>query len=245
MSVALQAALVSLGTAVLVVILTYAAQSRYPIVRQAAQLLESIMAASRTQDAMAPAQLVAGGGGGTGATTLAWLTLAALPSWSQQGTALPDGNMDPQQYNDCGEADIAMVVAAATGVSISPGSVRSSIAGIGRSGLTTGDDLVQMFEYYNCAAHLETPDAGGAWLLITAVTAAHRPVIMLGTWPTPGPLHWLLATGVAAGRISYINPWGGVRSWIDQATFTSCYKGSLVVGDTHLLYDMHGHSQAH
>jgi hypothetical protein len=244
MNSALQAALISLATAAGVLILTYGAQSRNPIVRQAAQLLESIVAASRSPGALQPAQLAAGGGG-TGATTRPWLTLAALPAWTQQGVALPDGNMDPQQYNDCGEANIAMVVAAAAGVSLSPGSVRSSIAGTGRSGLTTGDDLVQMFEYYNCAAHVETPDAAGAWSVITAVTAAHRPVIMLGTWPTPGPLHWLLATGVAGGRVSYINPWGGVRSWIDQPTFASCYAGSLVVGDTHLLFDMHGHAQAH
>jgi len=244
MSQALDSALIALGTAAGVVLLTYLAQSRNPAVRQAAQILESILQASRTTTALVPAQL-ATGGGGVAATTRPWLTLAALPAWIQQGVPLPDGQMDPQQYNDCGETCLAMIIAACTGVSLSPGSVRSSIAGTGRSGLTTGDDLVQMSEYYNLAAHVETPDAAGAWAVITAVTAAHRPVVMLGTWPTPGPLHWMLATGISGGRISYINPWGGIRSWIDQPTFTAAYAGQLVVGDTHLLFDMHGHAQAH
>jgi hypothetical protein len=169
--------------------------------------------------------------------------LTALPAWCQNTILLPDGAHDPQAANDCGETCVAAIVACVHGVPISPGSVRAALGGPGRPGITNGSDLVQALAYYNVAAHLETP--GGQELIgrISALAASGQPSICLGTWPTPGKaLHWMLTT--AGGPMwSYVNPWGGKRSWLSWDDVLALYAGELVVADAQLHYDMRNHAQ--
>jgi Papain-like cysteine protease AvrRpt2 len=182
------------------------------------------------------------GGASMATTTQPWLTLDALPAWSQRQAILPDGNLDPQAYNDCGETCCSMVIASVHGCPVNPGSVRASIGGPSRSGLTTCTDLVQAFAYYHVDASCQSDRAAVAWKSIQAILATERPAIMLGTWPTPGGfLHWMIATAIEGTTIHYINPWGGVRSTLSQVEFNRLFAGSVVAVGAHLHYDMSQH----
>lgn len=191
---------------------------------------------------MPVAAVVTGGGVPVAASARPWLTLDALPAWSQRQAILPDGNLDPQAYNDCGETCVSMIVASVHGCPINPGSVRASIGGPSRGGLTSCLDLIQACAYYHLAAHCQSDLARLSWQNIMAVLASQRPVIMLGTWETPGgALHWLIATHIENDAIHYINPWGGVRSYMTHVQFNQLYANSCVVIDGHLHYDMSQH----
>lgn len=168
------------------------------------------------------------------------LTLDALPTWQQTMITLPDGTQPQARYNDCGETCVAMITAAVDGAPVGPDSVRANLrADADGQALTTARDLVAGLAFYSVRAHVETLAAAAAWALIEHVTVGARPVIMLGTWPTPGgALHWMIAISVAGDRLNYINPWSGAKSWIDQEQFTADYEGDLVVVDQHCHYDM-------
>jgi hypothetical protein len=188
--------------------------------------------------------VLSGGGGAVALQTgKAFLPLSALPAWGQLSGLLPDGQPDPQQFNDCGETCVSMVVASVHGCPVNPGSVRAAVGGPLRSGLTTGDDLVKMLAYYNVSAHLEVPGKAGVQGTLTGIAGAQRPAIVLGTWPTPGgALHWMVSTGVVE-RWSYINPWGGVHSFLEWDSMVALYAGQVVVVDSRLVYDMASHLQ--
>src|SRR5712692_1871161 len=120
---------------------------------------------------------------------------SALPVWRQSLIMLPNGVEDAQWFNDCGETCLAMALAAIRGTPVSPASIRANLGGPGRSGITSGNDLVAMARYYHLPAHVENapPAALQAWLTTNA--KLQRPSIVLGTWPTPGNvLHWMLTT---------------------------------------------------
>jgi hypothetical protein len=151
---------------------------------------------------------------------------------------LPDGQKDPEWFNDCGETCVAMVVSAVHGTPISPASVRANIGGPQRPGLTDGVALRDALAFYNVAAHVETVGASAFPSLISHCCANAWPTIVLGTWPTPGKvLHWMLTTS-AAGKWSYINPWSGQRSFLAWCAAVGMYAGIVVVADAHLHYDM-------
>lgn len=171
------------------------------------------------------------------------LGLTALPAWSQNAIVLPDGQPDPQHFNDCGETCVAAIVACTHGTPISPASVRAALGGPARSGITNGHDLVTALAYYSTASHLETLPAQQLPMRITALCAAGQTSIVLGTWPTPGKaLHWMLS--VTGGPFwTYINPWGGVRSWLAWDDVLRLYAGELVVSDAHCNYNMRDHPQ--
>jgi hypothetical protein len=171
-----------------------------------------------------------------------WLPLSALPAWSQRQAILPDGALDPQAYNDCGETCCSMIIAGVHGCPVNPGSIRASLGGPSRSGLTTCLDLIQALANYNVASSCESERASLAWQSMKTLLAMDRPAIMLGTWPTPGgALHWMVATAIVGAEIHYINPWGGVRSTLSQQAFNLLYAGSVVAVAGHIHYDMSSH----
>lgn len=174
-------------------------------------------------------------------TILPWLTTAALPAWNQQIIERSDGSLAPGRYNECGETAVSSIVAAVWGVPVNPDAVRTLAGGPARGPLTTNDDLAAMLRSCNVASRSAQYPADQAWTQIETATADDRPVVMLGYWPTPGgALHWLVATSVGAGKVSYNNPWNGARSWIPQADFLRLYAGQLVIVSSHLHHNAAG-----
>ncbi|HEV2461072.1 MAG TPA: hypothetical protein VGS80_22195 [Ktedonobacterales bacterium] len=150
----------------------------------------------------------------------------------------PDGSAALQRYNECGETLVASVVAAVWGVSASPDAFRAAVHGPAGSALTTAGDLVAMLAYANVLGTAHSGSVGELRLVVEAVTRDDRGVLLLGTWPTPGnALHWLLATGSDAGRLEYLNPWGGVRSWLLWPDVAPLFAGSWVQVAAHYHVD--------
>lgn len=177
-------------------------------------------------------------------SVLPWLTTAALPAWNQQLIALSDGSLAAGRYNECGETCVAAIVAAVWGVPVSPDQIRAGDGGPGRGPLTTAADLVFMLRSCNVQAYAYNSPAAVAWGNIKAATTDGQPVIMLGTWPTPGgALHWLVATSISDGKVFYNNPWNGSRSWLLQADFERLYAGQIVVVNAHLHVNAAGMAQ--
>lgn len=171
-------------------------------------------------------------------TCLPWLPTSALPAWSQQLVVLSDGVSPDQRWNECGETCISSIAAAVWGARLSPDVLRASDGGPLRSGLTDGPALERMGGYANVVLRAHDLAASDARALLSTCLADGRPAIMLGTWPTPGGvLHWLLATESHLQGVSYINPWGGVRSSIPWSVFDALYAGTIVECRAHLHVD--------
>lgn|SRR5581483_965944 len=197
--------------------------------------------ASHLTNGSSTATNAGGGSARTRVTVLPWLKTDALPQWSQNTQVDPEGGNPSQHWNECGETCCAMVIAGVWGVPVEPGALVESIGGPGNQGLTTGDDLVAILKLNHVAAESLAigPDLGLA--AMKGALADDRPVIILGTWPTPGGvLHWLLATSVDAKTVRYINPWTGQESWIPLDGFLHWFANSLVIVHSHLHFNMRG-----
>lgn len=166
-----------------------------------------------------------------------YFPLAALPRWKQTGGLLPDGNLDPQQWNDCGETCVAGIVAAVHGVDVSPGDVRESLGGPQRSGLTTAVDLVTALQHFEVAASVLATTWQNAWLRLRAQWVVAMPVIMLGNWLSSSSLHWVTMVGMEQGGVRVIDPYTGTERVMLQAEFTGKYAGFMVLVNAHLHYD--------
>lgn len=167
--------------------------------------------------------------------------LAWLPCWSQLSGVLPDGNPDPQRYNDCGETCVAGVIASVRGMIISPGDVRQYLHGTTGTGLTTPLDLVNALRHYTVMAQQLSTRTSTAWATLKSYWAMALPVIILGTWnPPSGFLHWVTLSSYAPQSIEVINPWDGARHDISADDFTQQYAGWLVLLQNHLHFDMSG-----
>jgi hypothetical protein len=164
-----------------------------------------------------------------------------LPAWSQLKGVLPSGLPDSEEYNDCGETCVAMLVAAVHGVPVEPGSVRQHLHGYDGSGLTDGPELVSALRYYSTAAHVEPLSGETAWAAIGGISAQERNVIILGHWEGEGTaLHWVVTTGLSHSIVSFNDPWSGTRSYMTKAQFLALEAGQIVVSDSHLHYDCRG-----
>ena len=191
---------------------------------------------------------IASGGGGVLMTSTEGAGGAAanvgplnwLPIWKQSGGVLPDGATDPQQWNDCGETCVAMVVAAIRGVKVEPGYIRQQLGGTARSGLTTANDLRTALLMNNVPATELSNDAAEGWRQLMAHWALACPVIVLGNWLNPGSLHWYLLRGFGAGVMKFCDPWTGTEVGLTQAQFNHLYTGSMVAVAEHCHWVMTG-----
>jgi hypothetical protein len=173
-----------------------------------------------------------------GVASMSTLDLSALPAWSQQQLTLPDGDYDPQRYNDCGEVCVAAIVSVVHGTPISPASVRANLGGPNRSGVTDGAALVAALAFYHVAALAASPSPAMLKAYVQHFTALHMPTIVLGTWPTPGlALHWLL-TAQGTDMWHYINPWNGNHSFLPWPDMEKLYALQVVVATANPHYDM-------
>ena len=187
---------------------------------------------------------IASGGGGVLMTSTEGAGGAAanvgplnwLPTWKQTGGVLPDGAVDPAQYNDCGETCVAMVIAAVKGVLLEPGYVRQQLGGPNRSGLTNANDLVTALLMSHIPATELSNNASEGWRQLMAHWALACPVIVLGNWLSPTSLHWYLLSGYGAGVMKFRDPWTGTEVGLTQAQFAKLYNGSMVTIAEHCHY---------
>lgn len=181
---------------------------------------------------------VGGSSGDVAATILPWLPASYMPAWDQNEGVLPDGQPDPQHFNDCGETCVSMAIAGVWGCPIEPGAIRQYLTGSDGSGLTDGAALVKALAHWSVKAHLELLSGFEAWNAVTAVVGTHRPVIMLGRWEGPGTaLHWIVAVSNGGQVIQYLDPWDGTRAFIARTHFLQMEQGQLVVLDSHCHFD--------
>ena len=187
--------------------------------------------------------IASGGGGvlmssndGAGAAASGIGPLNWLPTWKQVSGVLPDGAPDPQQYNDCGETCVAMVVAAVKGVLLEPGYVRQQLGGPNRSGLTTANDLVTALLRSHIPATELSNNAAEGWRQLMAHWGLACPVIVLGNWLNPASLHWYLMRGFGGGTMKFSDPWTGTEVALTQPQFAHLYTGSMVVVAEHCHY---------
>ena len=185
-----------------------------------------------------PAPAVIEGGGPLSATVKPWYPASYIPCWNQLYGLLPDGEPDPQQYDDCGETCVCMIVAGVHGVPLDPGGIRQFLHGPAGTGLTNGNELVKALAHCSTAAHVETPSGDAAWNVLDHVVRTERNVIMLGRWAdVQGAMHWQVATHMDADRVYYNNPYGATRSYTLKADWLEQYAGELVALDSHIHYD--------
>ena len=200
------------------------------------QLADAVSLAAKEAVSSVTGTLVGGGTGKQIASSYG--PLSWLPRWQQASGLLPDGNPDPEQYNDCGETCVAAVVASVHGVCLEPGAIRQMLGGPARSGLTTGDDLVVALKRCNTLAVSYADDVSIAWQLVQSAEKQAFPTIVLGEWSPPDALHWVLVTGLSAGGITVANPWDGKIYPISWETFVRLYRGTVVEVQAHCHYDM-------
>jgi ABC-type bacteriocin/lantibiotic exporter with double-glycine peptidase domain len=160
--------------------------------------------------------------------------LPGIPVWNQLNDPLPDGQQDSQNFNDCGEECVAMLIKAYGGPELPAGQIRMLLHGINGTGITTGDDLVRALAMFKdrqgrtIAAHVRSGiDAATFQVEATHAISSGLPVIALGDWVTRGYGHWVVVRGTDETGIAVNDPWGGLNrviSWSDvNALFDGCY----------------------
>ena len=113
-----------------------------------------------------------------------------------------------------------MVLAALTGVLMEPGMIRQQLGGVGRSGLTTGNDLVQALAINHVTAVAQDYVPEGALEACDTAWEHGYPVIALGHWMSPDYLHWMLLDNKVAQWLVFIDPWTGKEKQIDRLIMT-------------------------
>jgi Papain-like cysteine protease AvrRpt2 len=169
--------------------------------------------------------------------------LSYLPVWKQLGGLLPDGQPDPQQYNDCGETCVAMVVAAVQGIGLEPGYVRQQLGGPQRTGLTTSGDLALALATNRVSSRPDAKCCRAAWDALKVSWGNALPVIVLGHWLNPASLHWMLLYGYDGVNFQFIDPWQGSIAIVDWARWSLQNAASQVFVLQHLHFDCSHESQ--
>lgn len=164
--------------------------------------------------------------------------LTWLPTWSQTAGRLPDGNPDPQQYSDCGETCIAMVLGGVFGVELEPGALREQLGGPSRPGVTSALDLAQLLADNHVSHSVQCTDAHGLGDALRTCWANAWPAVILGTWLGGDVLHWVLLRSWDASSIDVCDPWTGTARRFSTGEVLAMYRGWLVTALAHCHYDM-------
>lgn len=167
-----------------------------------------------------------------------WKGLETLAVQKQTHQELPPGAETTTWWNDCGETCCSMIIRAARGVYCPPDVLRMQSLGVASNGLTGVYNVQDILSHNYVRSEIRYWDSTEYAHKLAAATADGRPVMALGRWPTPGGvLHWLLVTSVGGGQVRYINPWGGVRSWIDLADWHLYSSDQYIEVTDHMLFD--------
>lgn len=147
----------------------------------------------------------------------------------QNVALLPDGSVDPAAATDCGESCVSSVILTYTGLNLSPGCIRQSLAKPAVDGRTNGLDLSRVLRGLGWRAryHSLNPDRSLRSALRYQILRG-RYVIMLGSWDSPSVLHWVLAYGFHDHGVWVMDPWPGALREISNDELGSLGAGQIV-----------------
>ncbi len=167
-----------------------------------------------------------------------WCPTAVIRPLAQRQLGLQDSAAPGAAHNDSGEACAAMCIRAARGVSIAPEALWIPAIDRSTTGVLPAQSLVDILRRNTIRSHEYQGSGAAAILMLTACTDDGRPVLCLGTWPTPpSRLQWVLAIYAEEdGTIGYINPWGGIITTATREQWHAASAESYVVLDSHLLF---------
>lgn len=129
------------------------------------------------------------------------------PRLGQNIVLLPDGSLDPEAVNDCGETCVSSVVLAMRGMSVSPGCWREALGGVNRSGITSADDIRRLLGVVRMKTQTEVASAWTEWERLHHLRHYGAYAMLLGAWLSQTELHWLLAYEYVNGVVWAMDPW--------------------------------------
>lgn len=200
--------------------------------------MDALRRAPLPLDGLTRARAFPVGGGGT---TLAALSLAVLPAWSEQRVIADDGSPASQHDNLCGEVCVSAIVAAVHGVPTDPTDHRTHAHGLSGPALTNGDDIAGMLQHCNVGATGRLVGWADAHSLITARLAEGCYTVALVAPPWVGfVLHWIIPVGHGSGGYNVFDPWDGVYRTVGDNDMARWYSGQLVTTSAHPHYNATG-----
>jgi ABC-type bacteriocin/lantibiotic exporter with double-glycine peptidase domain len=151
-----------------------------------------------------------------------------LPVVSQQQALLPDGNRDPANQTDCGEACLTVILEAAGRGNLSPGCIRQWLGKPQTSGVTSGDELALILRRCRVPAHVAELSDTTAEDEIRARAETGGAAIILGAWVDPRFDHWVVTGRLSDLGVWVSDPWAGIIRELSWDTFLAQYFGVMV-----------------
>lgn len=155
------------------------------------------------------------------------MKLPIPPLVNQVAARLPDGNLDPARFTDCGEACFSSAFFGANGVLFAPGCIRQALNLPEDNGVTTATDLINLWNKLGGKSRKEFMLSHRLWSACSQLRNKGRYMLLLGGWLSPTFGHWVLAyqrnnvavdvMGPGEGIYTTYSPqWLNDRSWNTQ-----------------------------
>lgn len=151
------------------------------------------------------------------------------PVMSQRKALLPDGNEDPDNLSDCGEACVSSIVMGRRHIYISPGCIRQSLGERSHAGLTDELALSWVLERLGISAVPMYMGPHAAWDRLHRLRRVRHWVITLGAWISPSEFHWMVGYEGTGHLLWFMDPWQGDYRALNRSQFDAGYAGTLVV----------------
>jgi ABC-type bacteriocin/lantibiotic exporter with double-glycine peptidase domain len=151
-----------------------------------------------------------------------------LPTVSQQQALLPDGNRDPANQTDCGEACVSIIVEASGRGFMPPGCIREWLLLPPDNGVTTGFDLSDALHRFGIPARVHEVSDTAAEDKVRALAKSGGAAILLGSWIDPAFDHWMVTGRLSDNGVWVSDPWGGTIRDLSWDTFQAQYFGVMV-----------------
>jgi hypothetical protein len=148
--------------------------------------------------------------------------------WNQLNDPGPSG-VDAQEYYDCGEECVSMVMEACTGQYTTEGQVRQGTPGHVWNVGTDGKSLETYLTGHGCPATVAYPGVQDMLNIVRYRFQQGYPTLVLGRFldQFPKNLHWVVVVDVEGDQIGYNDPWGGRRQYVSSGWFASRYNQQI------------------
>lgn len=155
--------------------------------------------------------------------------LPVPPIVAQRSALLPDGQLDPANTTDCGEACVASVVEASSGFRLSPGCIRQALGEPSENGRTVAAELSRFLLGLGIPSWVYTENGRDSWDHMAKLRHFGFYRIVLGYWLTFPSLHWVVAYERTSKVVRVMDPWNAEDRAITREDFQSFYASSMVV----------------
>lgn len=145
-------------------------------------------------------------------------TLRVPPLVSQNIATLPDGAVDPEHANDCGESCLSSATGGLLGLFLAPGCIRMAVSS--PQGYTTAEQLSWFLGRLRIGGAILQPD----FAQFQELRHYGRYLIALGTWIQPTFEHWMLAYEGTGDAVLFMDPWTGLYSKRTKEIFDTQYS---------------------